>query len=102
MSLTLWQGNTIQPCLDFPPIVHFDSPKLKSWIVMTEEILANTLQLNLPRIVHIQLADVPGRHQPGSGETNFAFIFSVLERAIYAGWIGCEYHPGARTGDSFA
>jgi hydroxypyruvate isomerase len=61
--------------------------------------LANTLQQQLARIGHIQLADNPGRHEPGSGEINYAFLFAHLDRIGYAGWIGCEYKPAARTED---
>ena len=69
---------------------------------MMEGNLTTTLQTQLPRIAHIQLADCPGRHQPGSGEINFPHLFSALELANYAGWLGCEYHPSGRTDDSFA
>ena len=69
---------------------------------MMEGNLTTTLQTQLPRIAHIQLADCPGRHQPGSGEINFPHLFSALERANYIGWLGCEYHPIGRTDDSFA
>ena len=55
--------------------------------------LAATVQKYLPRIAHIQLADNPGRHEPGSGEINFPFLFSHLDRIGYTGWIGCEYKP---------
>ena len=41
----------------------------------------------------MQIADNPGRHEPGTGEINYPFLFSVLERVGYAGWIGCEYKP---------
>ena len=68
---------------------------------MMEGNLATTLQTHLPRIAHIQLADCPGRHEPGSGEINFAFLFSVLGRLSYADWIGCEYLPSVRTEASF-
>lgn len=61
--------------------------------------LANTLQRHLARIGHVQLADNPGRHEPGSGEINYAFLFRHLERIGYQGWIGCEYKPAARTED---
>jgi hydroxypyruvate isomerase len=64
--------------------------------------LARTLQENLPRIGHVQLADNPGRHEPGSGEINFPFLLRHLDRIGYDGWVGCEYKPGARTEDSFA
>lgn len=63
--------------------------------------LARTLETRLPRIGHIQIADNPGRHEPGTGEINFSFLFKRLETLGYAGWIGCEYKPSATTEDSF-
>lgn len=59
--------------------------------------LAATLAQYLPRIGHIQLADNPGRHEPGSGEINFPFLFAHLDRLGYAGWVGCEYKPATTT-----
>ena len=59
--------------------------------------LAATLQKHLPRIGHVQLADNPGRNEPGSGEINYAFLFAHLDRIGYGGWIGCEYKPAAAT-----
>src|SRR5262249_28895943 len=59
--------------------------------------LSCTVERNLKRISHIQIADNPGRHEPGSGEINYPFIFSRLEALGYAGWIGCEYKPLAGT-----
>ena len=64
---------------------------------MTEGNLINTIKANLPVIGHIQIADVPGRHQPGTGEINFNAIFSCLEEARYIGYIGLEYKPMADT-----
>ncbi|MGA2795731.1 MAG: hydroxypyruvate isomerase [Roseiarcus sp.] len=55
--------------------------------------LARTIEANLPRIAHIQLADNPGRHEPGTGEINYPFLFGHLDRIGYSGWIGCEYKP---------
>jgi len=55
--------------------------------------LAATLLKYLPRIGHIQLADNPGRHEPGTGEINYPFLFAHLDRIGYDGWIGCEYTP---------
>lgn len=55
--------------------------------------LAATLEKHLPRIAHIQLADNPGRHEPGTGEINYPFLFNHLDRLGYDGWIGCEYKP---------
>lgn len=55
--------------------------------------LANTIQKHLKRIAHIQLADNPGRNEPGTGEINYEYLFGVLDRLGYAGYIGCEYKP---------
>jgi hydroxypyruvate isomerase len=59
--------------------------------------LAKTIEQHLPRIAHIQIADNPGRNEPGTGEINFSFLFSHLDRIGYAGWVGCEYKPRAAT-----
>jgi hydroxypyruvate isomerase len=59
--------------------------------------LAATLEKNLARIAHIQLADNPGRNEPGTGEINYAFLFRHLDRIGYAGFIGCEYKPATST-----
>jgi len=59
--------------------------------------LAATLQKHLPRIAHVQLADNPGRNEPGTGEINYAFLFAHLDRIGYTGWIGCEYKPATTT-----
>jgi len=55
--------------------------------------LTRTLEANFSRIAHIQIADNPGRHEPGTGEINFPYLFDRLARLGYAGWIGCEYRP---------
>lgn len=55
--------------------------------------LARTLEAQLAVINHVQLADNPGRHEPGTGEINFRFLFEHLDRIGYDGWIGCEYKP---------
>ena len=59
--------------------------------------LAATMQKHLARIGHIQLADNPGRNEPGTGEINYPFVFKHLERIGYSGWIGCEYKPATTT-----
>ena len=59
--------------------------------------LAATVQKYLPRIAHVQLADNPGRNEPGSGEINYPFLLAHLDRIGYDGWIGCEYKPATTT-----
>ncbi|HEV3104664.1 MAG TPA: hydroxypyruvate isomerase [Trinickia sp.] len=59
--------------------------------------LATTIQANLARIAHIQLADNPGRHEPGTGEINYTFLFSLLDALGYDGYVGCEYKPRTTT-----
>lgn len=61
--------------------------------------LANTIAHLLPRIAHMQLADTPGRHEPGTGEINYDFLFDHIDRLGYQGWIGCEYRPATTTAD---
>jgi len=59
--------------------------------------LAHTLERNLGVIGHIQIADTPGRHEPGTGEINYSFLLGFMDRVGYAGWVGCEYRPLAGT-----
>jgi len=59
--------------------------------------LIRTLRAHLDRIGHIQIADPPGRNEPGTGEVNFANLFRALDEAGYAGWVGCEYRPSRDT-----
>jgi len=53
--------------------------------------LANTIKKNLPRIAHMQMADTPGRNEPGTGEINYSYLFRAIDALGYDGWIGCEY-----------
>jgi hydroxypyruvate isomerase len=59
--------------------------------------LAATLEKHLARIAHVQLADNPGRHEPGTGEINYPFLFAHLDRIGYRGHVGCEYKPATTT-----
>ena len=59
--------------------------------------LARSIERLLPRIGHMQIADVPDRHEPGTGEVNFPWLLSEIDRLGYAGWIGAEYHPRGDT-----
>ena len=62
--------------------------------------LAPTIRKHFGRIAHIQLADNPGRNEPGTGEINFPYLFRYLDEIGYAGWIGCEYKPKTATDQS--
>ena len=64
--------------------------------------LARTIESNLALIPHMQLADNPGRNEPGTGEINYGFLFAHIDRIGYRGWIGCEYRPKGRTEDGLA
>jgi hydroxypyruvate isomerase len=59
--------------------------------------LGNTLSKNIERIGHIQLADNPGRGEPGTGEINYPWLFKHIDAIGYNGWIGCEYKPRGTT-----
>jgi len=61
--------------------------------------LTRTISNNLSQIAHIQIADNPGRHEPGTGEVNFTNLFRFIDEARYEGWIGCEYVPAGKTED---
>jgi hydroxypyruvate isomerase len=59
--------------------------------------LAATIKANLPMIKHVQLADNPGRFEPGTGEINYHYLLPMLDEIGYEGWVGCEYKPKAGT-----
>ena len=61
--------------------------------------LARAIERYLPRIAHIQVADSPGRHEPGTGEIAYPFLFRHLDAIGYCGWVSGEYHPKAGTTD---
>ncbi|KAA1302051.1 MAG: hydroxypyruvate isomerase [SAR202 cluster bacterium] len=61
--------------------------------------LARTIESNLHLISHMQLADNPGRHEPGTGEINYEYLFDFIDGLGYQGWIGCEYVPAGSTVD---
>ena len=62
--------------------------------------LADTMRLLLPMIGHIQFADAPGRHEPGTGQINFSALFAHVDTIGYEGWVSAEYRPSGRTEDS--
>ncbi len=59
--------------------------------------LATTIENYLDRIGHLQVADNPGRHEPGTGEINYPYLFDRIDALGYDGWIGCEYKPRGTT-----
>ncbi|MEE2760915.1 MAG: TIM barrel protein [Pseudomonadota bacterium] len=59
-----------------------------------------TIKANMDRIGHLQFADTPGRHEPGTGEINFPFLFQAIDDAGWQGWLGAEYVPSGQTEDS--
>ena len=58
-----------------------------------------SLERLMPLIGHVQIAAVPARAEPGSGELNDALVFAALDRLGYDGFVGCEYRPAGRTED---
>lgn len=61
--------------------------------------LAPTFERHQHRIAHVQIADHPGRHEPGTGEINHGYLLGRLDRLGYEGWVGCEYKPKAGTSE---
>jgi hydroxypyruvate isomerase len=61
--------------------------------------LAATIKQQLPVIGHFQLADNPGRNEPGTGEINYDFLLPYIDSLGYNGWVGCEYRPKGKTAD---
>lgn len=64
--------------------------------IMQGDLVATFERLK-DRIGHVQIADNPGRNEPGTGEINYPYIFAALDRLGYTGWVGCEYKPSAGT-----
>lgn len=62
--------------------------------------LIRTLECLLPWIGHIQFADNPGRHEPGTGEIHFPNVFAAIDSLDYDGWVSAEYRPSETTGAS--
>lgn len=64
--------------------------------------LARGIERNLDIIRHMQIADNPGRHEPGTGEINYRYLFNFIDRVGYDGWIGCEYAPAGGTDEGLS
>lgn len=68
---------------------------------LMEGDLTNTLTKHMARIWHMQVADVPSRAEPGTGEIHYEHVLGVIDRLGYQGWIGCDYKPSTTTLASF-
>jgi hydroxypyruvate isomerase len=69
---------------------------------VTEGDVTSRMAALMPVIAHMQLADVPARHEPGTGELGWDFIFARIDALGYAGWVGCEYRPAGETNAGLA
>ncbi|HEX3098063.1 MAG TPA: 2-oxo-tetronate isomerase [Usitatibacter sp.] len=66
---------------------------------IVEGDLAMRIRRHIAGVAHMQIAGVPDRHEPDTGEVNYPYLFRLLDELGYAGWIGCEYHPRAGTSE---
>jgi hydroxypyruvate isomerase len=69
-------------------------------VQMEQGNVSDTFTRLRPSVAHIQVADAPGRHQPGTGELDWRRVFELIASSGYAGWIGCEYAPQPDTASS--
>lgn len=93
------QANAIREAVDEPNVrMQMDLYHLQ----IVEGDIAEKLRRYLPYVAHIQIAGVPTRHEPDEGEVNYPYVFGLLDELGYAGWVGCEYFPRARTEDGLA
>ena len=66
-------------------------------MTLMESGITRAIEQHWRSIGHIQIADCPGRHEPGTGEVDFDALFSQIDRLGYQGWVGCEYVPRGQT-----
>ncbi|HYZ24706.1 MAG TPA: 2-oxo-tetronate isomerase, partial [Rhodopila sp.] len=66
-------------------------------VQITEGDITKRLEQYMPVIAHIQIADVPGRNEPGTGEIGWRYVFRRMDELGYRGWVGCEYRPAGET-----
>jgi len=69
---------------------------------ITEGDITKRMELHMPIIAHMQLADVPARNEPGTGEIGWPYVFRRVDELGYQGWIGCEYRPAGDTAAGLA
>jgi len=68
-------------------------------IQIMEGDLARRFEALLDDVVHVQISGVPERHEPNTGEVNYPYLFNMMDRLDYTGFVGCEYNPRAGTLD---
>jgi hydroxypyruvate isomerase len=66
-------------------------------VQITEGDITKRMEKYLPLIAHMQIADVPARNEPGTGEIGWRYIFRRMDQLGYQGWVGCEYRPAGET-----
>lgn len=66
-------------------------------VQVTEGDITKRMEQYMPVIAHMQIADVPARNEPGTGEIGWAFVFRRMDELGYRGWVGCEYRPAGET-----
>jgi hydroxypyruvate isomerase len=66
-------------------------------VQITEGDITKRMERYMPLIAHMQIADVPARNEPGTGEIGWPFVFRRMDELGYAGWVGCEYRPAGDT-----
>lgn len=69
---------------------------------VTEGDVTKRMAAFMPVIAHMQIADVPDRHEPGSGEIGWEYVFRQIDSLGYTGWVGCEYRPAGETNAGLA
>jgi hydroxypyruvate isomerase len=66
-------------------------------VQVTEGDITKRMEQFMPVIAHMQIADVPARNEPGTGEIGWEYVFKRMDALGYAGWVGCEYRPAGET-----
>ena len=66
-------------------------------VQVTEGDITKRMEQFMPVIAHMQIADVPARHEPGTGEIGWRYVFQRMDELGYRGWVGCEYRPAGDT-----
>jgi hydroxypyruvate isomerase len=64
---------------------------------VTQGDVSKRLEALMPVVAHIQVADVPARNEPGTGEIGWDYVFKRIDALGYQGWVGCEYRPAGET-----